>query len=232
MLLAPKTDWIHPKVVIKLFANTVSEGISDISEFSDFVKSRDLKITTEAWRAAMYLVALSETFGFPHIYLQSNPKDPPDFYGLCLFERDGFVRGYEIEIEVFQVPNETPLSVLDEIEKKTKKAYSPKTVLVCHIRKSGFKATIGQLHDLVKKLNPTNEIWIIGGASTDDLSNELVAQIYPVLKVVKIDIGRILKENIENSFIRATRGLQEELKFEDLGKKRLAPNFTLHDFDE
>lgn len=229
MLLAPKTDWIHAKVVIKLFANTFSHGISDISEFSDFVKRKDLKITTEAWRTAMYLIAMSETFGVPHIYLQRNPKDPPDFYGLCLYERDGRVTGEEMEIEVFQVSDESPLTVVHEFKKKIIKAYSSKTVLVCHLCKSGFRSTIGQLHDLVKNLNPTNEIWIIGAISPNGLSDEIVAQIYPVLRAVRVDIGKILKEQIEYPFIRATRGIQKNLGFEDRGRKRLTPDFTLLD---
>ena len=222
-------EWVNPEVLIKLFANTVKRGISDISQFSDFVKKRDLKVTTEAWRAAMYLVALSRITGTPDIYMQYNPKDPPDFFGLQLYEQDDLVKGYVLEIEVFQVPDESPLSLIQEIQKKVAKYYSKNTVLVCQIRKSGFHSTLGEIHEQITELKPKNDIWIIGGASPNGLSDHIVAQVYPEVSDVRIDITEILDKEVEQPFIRASRGRQKKLQYEMLGHKLIDTRFTIQD---
>lgn len=230
MLEAPSTTWIHPKVVIKLFANLVARSIEDLSEFNELVKQRDLKITVEAWCAAMYLVALMKLLGHETIFMQANPDDPPDFYGLHLFEKEGRVLGYEMEIEVFQVAPES-ISPLEEIRKKVAKKYSVKTVLVCLVRKPDFINTLGSLHELVSSLSPKHQVWVIGGDDLTDASEHVVARIFPGLQQVGIDVAEIVGEKVEYSFVEATKGISRRLNFQFLGQKRLDPRFTVHDFE-
>jgi len=218
-------------MAIRLFANTASNAVRDASEFSDFVRKRAIKVTAEAWRAAMYLTAVSQMLRDQHFYMQRNTKDPPDFFGLYLREHGGAVRGQELEIEVFEVPNESPLTVYEEIEKKTSKAYSSKTVLVCQIRKSDFVSNLGTVREEVMKLSPKNEVWIIGGGLSGRLSDNLVAQVSPVLRHISIDINDVVNTPVEYPFIEAKRGRQGQLSFEYLGYRRLGTDFTLTDFE-
>lgn len=226
MFNAPSKTWINPYVVIKLFENTVKHNVSNLQEFRELIKKRKFKVTVEAWPAAIYLIAMSKYYNESHFFIQANPDDPPDFFGLRLFKKDNIVQGQELEIEVFQVPPESKLSVIEEIQKKVKKNYSKKTILICHIRNNKFSNT-KLIHEEICKLNPNNEIWIIASANHEDTSKLIVSRIFPDCYAIKLDLEDLLNYKIENLCIEAKKGFQSELEFEHIGTMQLDPEFNL-----
>lgn len=218
--------WINPNSAVKLFTKYVTSKAQNIEELKLVIKERSFKPTVEAWIASMYLLAMDKLYPDVRHFLQHNPNDPPDFYGLDLFNESGLIHGYIRDIEVFEYVPETTLTLSDEINKKIQKAYSRKTILVCHIRKT-LKETVGNLHEMVRSLNPRNEVWIIGGRSDGDSPN-LVAQIFPDMNAVTVDVDDVLHSDIQPAFIEGTMGKSTEMVFEPTGKSiLLTPEFKM-----
>lgn len=223
--------WINPITVIKLFTKTLVSRSKKYEEILSLVKSRQLRVTVEAWRAAMYLIAFSKQNSSIKHFLQDNPGNAPDFYGLDLFIKDKLPCGYIRGIEVFQYAPESRFSFIEEVKKKTDKAYDKKTVLVCQIRKK-FKDKIENIHREIQKLNPRNEIWIIGGSEKDNKGDQLVCQVYPILSATTISIPEVLQLDDTPAFVKSLPMKNMEkisfLKFERLGKQTLlTPEFQL-----
>lgn len=223
--------WINPITVIKLFTRTLLSRSKKYKEILSLVKSRQLRVTVEAWRAAMYLIALSKQNGSIKHFLQDNPGNAPDFYGLDLFIKNGLPYGYIRGIEVFQYAPESNLPFIEEVKKKTDKAYDKKTVLVCQIRKK-FKDKIENIHREIQKLNPRNEIWVIGGSEKDNEGDQLVCQVYPIISATTISIPEVLQQDDTPAFVKGfppkSMEKTDSLKFEPLGKQTLlTPEFQL-----
>lgn len=223
--------WINPITVIKLFTKTLLSQTKEQEEIPKLVKSRQLRITVEAWRAAIYLIALGkQNSGVKH-FLQHNPGDAPDFYGLSLFLKDGLPQGHVRGIEVFQYAPESNLSFIEEVKKKTDKSYGEKTVLVCQIRKQ-FQDKIENIHKEIQELNPRNEIWVIGGSEKDSEGDQLVTQVYPMISATIISIPEVLQLDDTPAFVEGLplKSMEKtnSLKFEHLGKQALlTPEFQL-----
>lgn len=223
--------WINPITVIRLFTKALLSRSKKYEEVLSLVKSRQLKVTVEAWRAAMYLIALSKQNSSIKHFLQDNPGNAPDFYGLDLFIKNGLSHGYIRGIEVFQYAPESNLSFIEEVKKKTDKAYDEKTVLVCQIRKK-FQDKIENIHKEIQKLNPRNEIWVIGGSEKDNEGDQLVAQVYPMISTTIMSIPEVLQLDDTPAFVKGLPPKSMEktnsLKFECLGRQTLlTPEFQL-----
>ena len=222
-----KTDiWIDPRTTIKLFSTHVIPNAKDNEELLSLVKLRKYRITAEAWVAAMYLMALREKHKDINYYLQQNPLDPPDFFGLGLYMENGIAKGYIKNIEVFRYVNESQLSLAEEIKKKIDKSYGSDTVLVCHITRSGFKESIGEIGDSLKEFDSKYEIWIVGGSSSDGNGDQLVAQVFPKIgQLFTFNIPDILKEKVEYPFVKrfpmTSLVKSDSLVIEKLGKEVL-----------
>lgn len=224
---APSKTWINPAVVVRLFTKTANSIAVADGQVDGLLKRRDFRVTAEAWRAALYLLAMSRIYKNRQYFLQHNPNDPPDFYFLELFTRNGFVNGYEGEIEVFQVPPESQLSVYDEVEKKIQKRYSSKTVLVCEVR-NDLRATLEDVHAALTALQPNNEIWFIGASEKTAANEVLVAEVFPKIRPVAINIDEIVKSEPHPAFVEAGKGRASQIEYRYLGCKRLTPAFSLH----
>lgn len=223
---ADSKTWINPRTIIKLLSKTLLSRTSNPSEVLSVTKSRELKITVEAWRASMYCLAVEKLDSSSRCFIQQNLKDPPDFYGLNLFMENGKLVGYENDIEVFEYPNESKLEIFDELKKKILKAYSSKTILICHITNTNFKESLGSIYEKVLTLHPRNEIWIIGSAQ--DEVNQIVARVYPNLIKVEIDVSKILETESKPAFITGIMGKSNSLTFENTGKQMLiTPQFEI-----
>jgi hypothetical protein len=223
--------WINPIIAIRLFTKTLLSRSSMPEEDIKIIKDRKLKVTVEAWSAAMYLLALDKDQPNVKHFFQPNPNDPPDFFGLDLFIESNVLLGYVRDIEVFQYVSESSLSLEEEISKKVKKAYSKETVLVCHIRKT-FTDTVGHIYDLVNDLKPKNDVWIIGGSEKDHNSPNLVAQVFPVMKAIHVDVAEVIKTDARPAFIQGSMGKNTNMIFEPTGKSlRLTPEFEINEMD-
>lgn len=223
---AESKTWINPRTVIKLLSKTLLNRTSSPSDILSITKSRELKITVEAWRASMYCIALEKLDSNVRCFIQQNLKDPPDFYGLNLFMENGKLAGYESDIEVFEYPDESKLKIFDEIKKKILKAYSSKTILICHITNTNFKESLGSIYEKICTLHPKNEVWVIGSAQ--DGINQIVARVYPDLLKVEVDISKILKSASKPAFITGVMGKSDSLTFENTGKQMLiTPQFEI-----
>lgn len=231
-MLTDNNIWINPITVIKLFTRYILSKVTLPEDISELVKNSRLKPTTEAWRAAMYLLALEKKSPEINHYMQMNPDDPPDAFGLELFMRDGLLNGHIRGIEVFQYPQESELSFEEELKKKIDKAYDKDTVLICHVRKKEFKNTIGNIHESMKKLHPRNEIWIIGGSQSDQMGDQLVAKVFPNTDMVQINIHEVMNMRGYKDFIQGGLGVRRSMIFEPTGKEMiLTPDFQIKELD-
>src|SRR3989344_6223835 len=212
-----KEVWIDPVAVVQLFTKTALFRTGNNEELLELVKQRKYKITTEAWRAAMYLLALGEINKNVKYFLRPNPKDPPDFYGLDLFMVDDNLRGYVRDIEVFQYPNESELTLTEEISKKINKNYSKKTSLICQITRKNFKDTLGNINKELSTYPKKYEVWIIGSSGKNGI--QIVAQVHPSLQLVYIDISEMMLRTPSPSFIQGYPGKSSGFIFENTGKK-------------
>lgn len=230
-----KDNWINPVSVIKLFTNNVLYKTKKGEDLMAIVKDRMFRRTAEAWIASMQLLALQKNNPEIKFFIQenSNRSDAPDFYSLWLHKENGLNKGSVKGIEVFRYTSESPLSFEEEFKKKFNKSYSKDTDIICHITKSGFRETLGQISDKIKLLNPKNDVWIVGA---DDKKDILVSKVFPTVGKTIVNVEEVMSMPFSDknpAFIKSLpvqkmEELKSNIKFEKLGKGvLLTPEFDL-----